>query len=61
MHANFIVNDRGATTAEVCQLIQLVRRRAWDARGVVLDMEVETWNCPAELKAHPRDLKGVAA
>ncbi len=61
VHANFIVNDRGATAAEVCQLIQLVRRRAWDARAVALEMEVETWNCPEELKAHPRDLKGVAA
>jgi UDP-N-acetylmuramate dehydrogenase len=57
VHANFIVNEhRAATCAEVTALIRRIRDRAWRERGVVLEMEVETWNCPAELHAHPRDV-----
>ncbi len=56
VHANFIVNDQGARCADVAALVRLIRRRAWDERGVVLTMEVETWNCPDELHAHPREV-----
>jgi UDP-N-acetylmuramate dehydrogenase len=60
VHANFIVNrTRAATCADVVALIRRIRERAWRERGVVLTMEVETWNCPAELHAHPRELAGV--
>jgi UDP-N-acetylenolpyruvoylglucosamine reductase len=62
VHANFIVNgERAATAADVCALVRLIRERAWRERGVVLTMEVETWNCPPELHVHPKDLIGAAA
>jgi len=59
VHANFIVNDGEATAADVTALIKLIRTRAWRERGVALEMEVETWNCPAELKIHPREYTAV--
>ena len=58
VHANFIVNEqRTATCADVAALIRRIRERAWRERGVVLEMEVETWGCPDDLKAHPRDVR----
>ena len=61
VHANFIVNrTRAASCADVVALIRRIRERAWRERGVVLTMEVETWNCPVELHMHPRELVGVA-
>lgn len=39
-HGNFLVNDGGATAREVLGLIELVRRRAWEARGIELETEV---------------------
>ncbi|MBA3697278.1 MAG: FAD-binding protein [Planctomycetes bacterium] len=60
VHANFIVNrTRAATCADVVALIRRIRERAWRERGVLLTMEVETWNCPVELHIHPRELAGV--
>lgn len=57
VHANFIVNrTRTASCADVVALIRRIREQAWRERGVVLTMEVETWNCPAELHVHPRRL-----
>lgn len=53
VHANFIVNDQGASAADVCALIRRVRERAWLERGIALQMEVETWGCPEDLRAHP--------
>jgi UDP-N-acetylmuramate dehydrogenase len=61
VHANFIVNEKGAATAgDVAELVRVIRRRAWQERGVVLHMEVETWNCPDDLRAHPKELVEVA-
>lgn len=40
-HANFIINDGGATAADVLGLIELVRRRAQAERGIGLETEVE--------------------
>lgn len=61
VHANFIVNrSRTATCAEVVTLIRRIREKAWRERGVVLTLEVETWNCPPEIHMHPRELVGVA-
>ncbi len=58
VHANFIVNDqRTATCADVAALIRRIRERAWRERGVVLEMEIETWECPDDLKSHPRDVR----
>ncbi|MCK6487796.1 MAG: UDP-N-acetylmuramate dehydrogenase [Planctomycetes bacterium] len=57
VHANFIVNpERRASAADVAALVALIRRRAWDERGVVLEMEVEAWACPDHLQRHPREL-----
>ena len=60
VHANFIVNEGSASAADVVALVKLIRTRAWRERGVVLQMEVETWNCPPELRIHPREYEGVA-
>ncbi len=60
VHANFIVNpERTATCSDVSALVRTIRDRAWRERGIELRMEIETWNCPAELHAHPRDLAKV--
>ena len=57
VHANFIVNpERKASADDVCALVRLVRDRAWRERGIELHMEVETWNCPDWLQAHPSEL-----
>jgi UDP-N-acetylmuramate dehydrogenase len=57
VHANFIVNDKGkASTADIIALIHRIRDHAWAARNVALELEVETWNCPPELHAHPRGI-----
>jgi UDP-N-acetylenolpyruvoylglucosamine reductase len=40
-HGNFIVNDGKATAREVLELIELLRARARDARGVELETEVQ--------------------
>ena len=57
IHANFIVNDaRSAAADDVADLVRWIRRTAWDERGIVLQMEVETWAMPDDLRAHPRDV-----
>jgi UDP-N-acetylmuramate dehydrogenase len=57
VHANFIVNgERIATAADISTLITRIRVKAWRERAVRLDLEVETWNCPEILHAHPQDL-----
>lgn len=40
-HANFIVNDGGATAREVLALIELIRQRVRAERGVELELEVQ--------------------
>jgi UDP-N-acetylmuramate dehydrogenase len=40
VHANFIVNEKGATTADVSALIELVKRRVRDEFGIELSEEV---------------------
>ncbi len=60
VHANFIVNpERSATSHDIASLIRIIRDRAWRERGVELRMEVETWNCPTDLHAHPKDVARV--
>lgn len=41
VHGNFIVNDSGATAAEVLELVERIRNRAWSEREIRLDTEVE--------------------
>ena len=40
-HANFIVNRGGATSAEICKLIDIVRQKVYNTHQVSLDLEVE--------------------
>tara|TARA_R110002096_G_scaffold215310_9_gene403110 strand:+ start:21208 stop:23508 length:2301 start_codon:yes stop_codon:yes gene_type:complete len=41
VHGNFIVNDGGATAAEVLELIGKIQKKAKDERGVTLETEVQ--------------------
>jgi UDP-N-acetylenolpyruvoylglucosamine reductase len=41
VHGNFIVNEGGATAADVLALIDLIQRRAREERGIELETEVE--------------------
>ncbi len=56
VHANFIVNEGEASAADVTALIQHIRDAAWRERGVVLELEVETWDIDPAVRVHPRDL-----
>ncbi len=57
IHGNFIINPgRSAFAGDVAALVRVIRTRAWKERAVELKMEVETWACPADLHAHPKDL-----
>ena len=40
-HGNFIVNEGSATARDVLELIELIRRRAHEQRGIDLEPEVE--------------------
>jgi len=43
LHANFIVTNGSARAADVFALIERIRSRVREARGIELDMEVEVW------------------
>lgn len=55
VHANFLVNLGEGRAADAVELIVQLRRRAWRERGIVLELEVETWNCSDRLRSHPED------
>jgi UDP-N-acetylmuramate dehydrogenase len=40
LHANFILNDRGATAEDVETIIELVRERVAESAGVTLELEI---------------------
>jgi UDP-N-acetylmuramate dehydrogenase len=42
-HANFIVADENASSADVLKLIDIVRERVEERLGVVLETEIEIW------------------
>jgi UDP-N-acetylmuramate dehydrogenase len=42
-HANFVVNDAGATASDVLALLDLVRDRVRASTGVELELEVKVW------------------
>ena len=42
LHANFIVNARGGTAADIAELIRRIRRLVWEKHNVRLDLEVRT-------------------
>jgi len=57
IHGNFIINPgRSAFAGDVAALVRVIRTTAWKERGVELKIEVETWACPSDLHAHPKDL-----
>jgi UDP-N-acetylmuramate dehydrogenase len=41
VHANFIVNDRGATAAEIAELVRVVQHDVQRQTGVLLEPEIE--------------------
>jgi len=41
LHANFFVNDQGATASDVFALIQLARQTVLEKTGVALELEIE--------------------
>ena len=41
VHGNFIVNDGGASAHDVLTLIDLIKQRARDQRGIVMETEVQ--------------------
>jgi UDP-N-acetylenolpyruvoylglucosamine reductase len=41
VHANFIINEGGATAEDVLALMDLIRLRVREARGIELELEVE--------------------
>jgi len=42
-HANFLVNEKGASAADVLELLDLVRERVGREAGVELELEVKVW------------------
>ena len=42
-HANFLVNEGGATAGDVLALLDLVRERVQQETGVDLELEVKVW------------------
>jgi len=42
LHANFIVNDGGATAEDVAELIEVIRETVYDAFAVRLEREVRS-------------------
>ena len=41
VHGNFIVNEGGASAGDVLNLIEIVKRRVKESRGIDLETEVE--------------------
>ncbi len=41
LHGNFIVNRGGARAADVLALVELIRKRAWEERGIDLEPEIK--------------------
>ncbi|MCY3023717.1 MAG: hypothetical protein NTW87_32455, partial [Planctomycetota bacterium] len=48
VHANFLVCEGQATASDLVQLIRLIRQRIVEARGVLLELEVEAWGVEPE-------------
>ncbi len=48
-HANFLVCDReGASSSDLAELIRTIRGRVYQERGVLLELEIETWGLADE-------------
>lgn len=47
-HANFLICEDHALARDLAQLIQFIRLRAYEAHGVLLELEIEPWGFEAE-------------
>ena len=43
-HAGFIINKGNATTADICNLIEHVKKTVYEKHGVILETEVKYWD-----------------
>ena len=43
-HSGFIINKGGATTKDICDLIEYVKSKVYKEHGVVLETEVKYWD-----------------
>lgn len=41
LHAGFIINTRGATSADVRSLIKIIQERVYDMSGIMLEPEIK--------------------
>lgn len=41
VHANFIINSKGAKSENICEIIRLVQKQIWESKGVWLKPEVK--------------------
>ena len=42
-HANFIVTNPGATANDVLRLLEMVKKRVYEAKGIELHEEIAIW------------------
>jgi UDP-N-acetylmuramate dehydrogenase len=42
-HANFIIAQHGATTADVLRLIDQIHQRIWEQFGYDLELQIQVW------------------
>jgi UDP-N-acetylmuramate dehydrogenase len=59
-HANFLVCEEGACTADVLELIRRIRAKAWGEYGVRMELEIAVWGVPAEA-LWPEELRALVA
>jgi len=48
LHANFLICEGQTLARDVAGLIRLVRQRVYEARGVLLELEIEVWGMEPE-------------
>lgn len=51
-HANFILNDGSASSADICELVSIVRQRVLDHFGVNLELEIKIVGLDSDNKTH---------
>jgi len=44
-HANFIINEKGASSSDVVFLIECIKEKVYKKFGVLLEEEIERWQC----------------
>lgn len=56
VHGNFITNVADAKAVDVVELIRRIRSTVWRERGIVMELEVQTWDIDPAVRAHPDTL-----